>query len=114
MTARGLPYASFARHLDKPEPEAAKAPPPLSPEERVVKNAIELLEQSEAALALMQREVLAHLPQKVRLALSKVLLTTADKATIAYNTFLTYQAYGTLKPPRSAKPKAAQPRAKVE
>lgn len=57
------------------------------------------------ALAHSQAQVLAHLPDKVRLKLTKLLLATAERTASALQAFETYQAHGTLTPSRGAAPR---------
>lgn len=97
--AREQPYRAFARHLE-PVPEEASAPTPLDPGIRVVDEAVHLLAAAGEQLAAAQANVIAHLPEPVRLKLARQLLSTAEAAERALGQFKLYQTTGSIAAPR--------------
>ena len=89
-------YAAFTRHL--PAAEETPPPKPVQPSKRVTDEAIGTLTQIIDALARTEIAILGHLPEPARLKLSRLLLTTAEKADAARTTFSCYAAHGTLTP----------------
>jgi len=103
---RELPYAAFTRHLT-PSVDAAPAvpqPTPVNPVTRITAESIARLDAIEEALAQAHVDVMAQFPGAVRLKLSKLLLATSERAQITRTALQLYQVYGTLTPPKGAKP----------
>lgn len=103
---RDLPYAAFTRHLT-PSADAAPEvlPQPVDPISRIAMESITRLAGIEEALAQSHVDVMAHFPPAVRLKLSKLLLATSERAELARTALSLFAAYGTLTPPRGAKPR---------
>lgn len=104
--ARELPYAAFVRHLTPVSPPIdGNEPKPIDPIQRITAETIARLAAIEEALAQAQIDVMAQLPEAVRLKLAKLLLTASERAELARSTFQTYAAHGSLTPPRGARPR---------
>lgn len=81
IKASERPYAAFMRHMTEADP--APKPAPLAPETRVTRDAIATLAGIIDSLARMEVAVLGHLPETVRLKLSRLILAAAEKAETA-------------------------------
>ena len=107
QSVRDLPYAAFTRHLT-PSIDATPAKPvpqPVDPIARITSDSIARLTAIEDALAQSAIDVMAHFPDAVRLKLSKLLLAASERAQLTRAALSLYATYGTLTPPRGAKPR---------
>ena len=91
-------YASFMRQMtnfdERPVPE------PLAPADRVIHEALATLADVSDRLVATNVAVLGHLPEAVRLKLSRLILAAAEKAETAQSAFANYARQGTLAQPR--------------
>lgn len=90
-------YASFTRQLahqdDRPTPE------PLPPDERVTRDALATLAEVMDRLIATDVAVPGHLPEAVRLKLSRLILSAAEKTEAAHAAFACYARRNTLSSP---------------
>lgn len=112
---RDLPYAAFTRHLVRPEntPPRAPEPTPQPPHERVIEETKALLARVDDELVNAQAQILAHMPEAVRLKLSRLVLAAAERVDAALVAVANVERYGSIAPPRGAKPRKKKPRPKL-
>ena len=91
-------YASFMRHFT--DHDERPIPEPMLPADRVVSEALATLADVADRLVATNVAVLGHLPEAVRLKLSRMILAAAEKTETAQSAFANYARQGTLAQPR--------------
>ena len=90
-------YAAFTRHLTHHDERPVAEP--LAPVDRVVREALAILADVSDRLVATNVAVLGHLPEAVRLKLSRMILAAAEKTETAQTAFARYARQGTLTQP---------------
>jgi hypothetical protein len=98
LRASERPYVAFMRHLATDEPEPL--PKPLDPQQRVVGDAVAALADVIDRLGRTEVDIIGHLPDTVRLKLSRLILTAAEAAEASHVALVNFERHGALTPPR--------------
>lgn len=98
IPASEKPYATFMRHFSTVDDDRP-APQPLDPKDRVIRDAVATLAEVMDRLVRTEVDIIGHLPDAVRLKLSRLILTTAEKAEATHTALVNFARHGTLASP---------------